>query len=107
MAEEIYPVADKDRFKGPMICAICGRESLYCHLWPGAGGDRPVCWEGGCESDEKLTAALGVVREAGWLTSGPWGQEPPPEGLHAWFEHAPQDFRERVDAEIEKLRRQQ
>lgn len=94
-------------FAGPMICAVCGVETVYYHLWPGVDGDRPVCWEGGCESDgpnSKLLAALGIVRENGWLTSGPWGAEPPPEGLLAWFENAPPAFRESVDQEIRRLR---
>ncbi len=87
-----------------MTCSVCGVETIYYHLWPGVEGDRPVCWEGGCESDEKLTSALGIVREGGWLTSGPWGPKPPPEGLNSWFEHAPLEFRKRVDEEIGKLR---
>jgi len=89
-----------------MTCAVCGVETVHYHLWPGVGVDRPVCFEGGCASDEKLTEALGIVRKDGWLTSGPWGPEPPPVGLLAWFEHAPQKFRERVDEEIGKLREQ-
>ncbi len=100
---------DYGEFDGPKICAVCGVETVHYHLWPGVGGDRPVCWEVGCASDgpnSKMLADLGIVRENGWLTSGPWGLEPPPDGLLAWFKNAPQEFRERVDEEIAKLKEQ-
>lgn len=88
-------------------CAICCREIDCYHLWPGVETKHPVCFKAGvygCGGDNELMRELGIVREDGWLVRGPWGDEPPPEGLAEWFANPPQDFREKVDAAVEKLR---
>lgn len=86
-----------------MICAVCGRDVVWTDLWPGVNGDRPICYEGGEDCTERLMGALGITREGGWLASGPWGPEPPPEGIMEWMRTS-MEFRELLDATIEMLR---